>query len=833
MTITSLSVSVEFVRKHRSQFQSYISTWRRNGGVERYRALFHNKYRIYLPLGSKSDKVQLEVFSWLSDNGVTVTDYRAGLGEKQIVTQRGTKTQTVKFTRLLPKPLLDAWTTEQSRPSGPATATGLMAVISRHPVDVASMSSGTAWESCMSIEKKDGTRGLYWEKLVDDVKYGTLVAYLINAGDRGVKNPLARVAIKPFVNRDDPRDVVLIAEDRVYSDPGHTVPGGFQETVDQWLTTHVPATGLVYVKNPKVYDDDRRTHIYNFELMVGDYKQFSEALGRAKANTADYHQRLWLFADSFLRYAAASRSAVDRRIWGRMYPYLFSTRYGSKRPPVVVLLTLWPQLVERVGPVVLGQLDTHLAEFFDKSKMLGDNWSEYTGVLYSRHELRRLGIPAFCDRIERAVSILGGYGSNHRRALGLYLHHELLAQLLTQVDPVRGNFSKFLSGRCDLVVRYLENTRENSPVFDKILTEAVVPSCWSKWDDTVRLQLAHRANQLSLAAPVATVLLAWLRDFAQACEAKQFLEVRTLLATTKWGDGELAVVDARFPDLLAVVNFLCGKPTDLESLRTTLTTPAEPESPRDVAMNMLLWNFGACAVAGFPARFTQWLPQVATLLDWPQVLAFHSNCQSSVRKVMVKQNPYALLIITRMYQAGTPSDLVALWQTCEKFSTVRWLATHPVFCATFFRWLRKRGTIAWLQALNAEPYSSTLGDFISHVCTTQKIDSSDILIWLATNSATPTDFSNYLSIAVDHGAAMSEPQWAKVCTRVAKFCTTPDLVRNAVNVMVDYCFDYEKITQQQLSVFFRKIDKTVLESLTVSFIRRPWYTPFAKLVANL
>lgn len=71
----------------------------------------------------------------------------------------------------------------------------MMIVISRHPYDIASMSTGRSWTSCMSAET-----GGYAEYLINEICIGSLIAYLTSVKDKNINNPTCRVTIRPYFN---------------------------------------------------------------------------------------------------------------------------------------------------------------------------------------------------------------------------------------------------------------------------------------------------------------------------------------------------------------------------------------------------------------------------------------------------------------------------------------------------------------------------------------------------------------------------------------------------------------------------------------------------------
>ena len=66
-------------------------------------------------------------------------------------------------------------------------------IISRHPYDIAGMSTGRGWRSCMHLED-----GQFNEYVPQTIAAGGLIAYLCNEDDKNIKNPKGRVLIKPF-----------------------------------------------------------------------------------------------------------------------------------------------------------------------------------------------------------------------------------------------------------------------------------------------------------------------------------------------------------------------------------------------------------------------------------------------------------------------------------------------------------------------------------------------------------------------------------------------------------------------------------------------------------
>lgn len=69
----------------------------------------------------------------------------------------------------------------------------LWIVISNHAYDIAGMSTNRDWTSCMNIINGDNK----WH-VEQDIKRGTLIAYIIDKKDTNIEHPYGRVLIKPY-----------------------------------------------------------------------------------------------------------------------------------------------------------------------------------------------------------------------------------------------------------------------------------------------------------------------------------------------------------------------------------------------------------------------------------------------------------------------------------------------------------------------------------------------------------------------------------------------------------------------------------------------------------
>lgn len=226
--------------------------------------------RTYIELEHPQDSVhKSHVEDHLAKHGYKVHDYHMGLALDK-------HNRVVKIGKALGKTggehLIEGFTGDPARQQSKAK-NDHMVVISRHPHDVAGMTSdGHSWEnsSCMNFDT-----GSNKDYLPEDVRHGTHVAYLIHKDDRDIKNPLARIALKPFHGTSidnidnepatmlDPShpdrvgNTILRPEPRTYGD----APDAFSYTVNRWANKHFPGKNEAYVKNSELYHDGGSTTI--------------------------------------------------------------------------------------------------------------------------------------------------------------------------------------------------------------------------------------------------------------------------------------------------------------------------------------------------------------------------------------------------------------------------------------------------------------------------------------------------------------------------------------------------------------------------------------------
>lgn len=230
---------------------------------------------ISIPLESPEDKKSIEphpmVQAHLQQHGYDVHDYRAGLAlepESKNPVPEGrpkTKRRPVKIGAALektnaPKEVKDAFINDPKRSASKQSKKGgLRVMISRDPYHVAGMSTNQGWTSCMNMET--GCNSHY---LKHDVAEGTHVAYLYDHDrDPEAKNPMSRIALKPFHSEDGTQ--TILRPEGTYG----TSDSSFHHTVSNWVNKNFPIDeNKAYIKSKKVYHDSGPERIMSFQVGI-------------------------------------------------------------------------------------------------------------------------------------------------------------------------------------------------------------------------------------------------------------------------------------------------------------------------------------------------------------------------------------------------------------------------------------------------------------------------------------------------------------------------------------------------------------------------------------
>ena len=241
-----------------SEYRPLVKGWDK----AKYAELFGGQYRIYIPLETpepvtKTVKINPQVKQEVEKLGYTIEDYLKGIAVK---TENG-RVRQIKIGKLLSPATSKIFANDPVR--GATRQSKQIVVISRHPYDIAGMSTDRGWTSCMNLRKSDNNT----HYIPLDIKAGTVIAYLINANDKNIKSPQARILIKPFVNILGNHEVAFGIENKLYG----TAPPEFSKTVEAWADKINASHQLngIFKLDPNVYPDDENKRNYRFIGKLG------------------------------------------------------------------------------------------------------------------------------------------------------------------------------------------------------------------------------------------------------------------------------------------------------------------------------------------------------------------------------------------------------------------------------------------------------------------------------------------------------------------------------------------------------------------------------------
>ena len=129
-------------------------------------------------------------------------------------------------------------------------------ILSRHPYDLAGISTGRHWRSCMTIatkkDVKEGSHCIYMDKAVHEKM---LAVYLVKSEDKNITDPTSRIVLAPFVGREE--GDIAWGVGGVYG----TKSSHFKKIVDSWVEDKLNSNlkSETYDLDTTIYDDDYDT----------------------------------------------------------------------------------------------------------------------------------------------------------------------------------------------------------------------------------------------------------------------------------------------------------------------------------------------------------------------------------------------------------------------------------------------------------------------------------------------------------------------------------------------------------------------------------------------
>ena len=216
-----------------SQYRKFVKGWDKG----RYADLFakyasdEKAYRFSLPLiqGSQPVKtVKVKPLKPVSDAleaaGYVVDDYIDGYAVDAATGKRRMKIGKI----IRDTEIRDVFNNDKRRASAKQKSKSMAVIVSRHPYDIAGMSTGRGWTSCMNLEGGSNRRFV-----PADIAKGSIIAYLVEANDLNITRPKARILMRVYKAKAGAGSGKMgIYPASIYG----TAPIEFYETVKRWCS---------------------------------------------------------------------------------------------------------------------------------------------------------------------------------------------------------------------------------------------------------------------------------------------------------------------------------------------------------------------------------------------------------------------------------------------------------------------------------------------------------------------------------------------------------------------------------------------------------------------
>lgn len=237
-----------------SQYRNLVKGWDKNKLAKEFQNQPYKKdknaYRIFIPVPSTDNTVvepNPQIKQYLDNEGFEIVDYTKGQVKKK------SDGRIFRLGRVLPDELKQTFANDPSRQ---ATKKETLAVISRHPYDIAGMSTDRGWTSCQDLVDGD-----YCAYVPSEIEAGTLIAYEIDKKDLNINKPLGRILIKPYINHKKETAYGLA------TNPYGTVSKNFINVIEDWVDKFNKSRNVkgFFAIHPHVYGEAPQHRVFDLD----------------------------------------------------------------------------------------------------------------------------------------------------------------------------------------------------------------------------------------------------------------------------------------------------------------------------------------------------------------------------------------------------------------------------------------------------------------------------------------------------------------------------------------------------------------------------------------
>jgi hypothetical protein len=163
-----------------------------------------NGDRLYFNLQSNAKlNSENEITEFLKDKGYKVLDFNKGI----ILTPKNIQIKIGKVLTFIGKDdskALDLLKKYNDEKSDTAMEDEYIMVISKSAYDLAGMSTNRNWSSCMDLREQHPKK----HYVAIDIERGTLISYLLEKTDKNINNPVSRILIKPYLQKENEENIL-------------------------------------------------------------------------------------------------------------------------------------------------------------------------------------------------------------------------------------------------------------------------------------------------------------------------------------------------------------------------------------------------------------------------------------------------------------------------------------------------------------------------------------------------------------------------------------------------------------------------------------------------
>lgn len=226
-----------------------------------------NNHRLYFPLKKKVGEEDVSKFLLDGEESIEdqIKDYLTQVyGEQYVMDDyiKGylidtkNKNRQVRIGKVIKdRRLLQAFNDDPLR-AGHRTATkDPIICLSKHPLDIAAMSTGRGWISCKELPNEGNPAGGEWHNYLKDEVKVLLIAYLIYPDDKKIEHPIARIVLMPYYNEQG--QIYYNLHHKVYGSAG-VLEDVFFSTLQAWLDHQqkdLISKKSIFTLDTKVYPD--------------------------------------------------------------------------------------------------------------------------------------------------------------------------------------------------------------------------------------------------------------------------------------------------------------------------------------------------------------------------------------------------------------------------------------------------------------------------------------------------------------------------------------------------------------------------------------------------